>query len=328
MKENSDIQKTNQVVKNHLLMNHSAKLPTLHYRGNEQKKMTLHLFLQIMGKIRLKSTPRKNHWWYVTQYVSTKGITTGPIPYNEGMDKFDITINVPRHQLEVSTSQGEFSSFPLRNGLTVADFYRQLFEMLEGFNISVSIVEKPFDLKIEKPFGGITEYHHYDKAYTNDFWRTLLWVDEVLKEFSGRFYGKTCPVHLYWHSMDLAVTRFSGNKAPAMAEGARVSDKDAYSHECISFGFWGGDENMPEPAFYSYTYPSPEGLDKEPLEPATARWIDNKGSPMAILTYNNLLKAVDPRAALLEFLESAYTAGAKKASWDIEKLQVPELENV
>jgi hypothetical protein len=290
--------------------------------------MTLHLFLQIMGKIRLKLTPRKNHWWYVTEYVSTKGITTDFIPYNEGMDTFDITINVHQHQLEVGTSKGEFASFSLLNGISVADFYKQLSEILNQFNITVSIVDKPYDLNIEQSFGKITEYHHYEEAYTQDFWRILLWVEGVFKEFSGRFYGKTCPVQLYWHSMDLAVTRFSGNQAPAMPAEARISDKDAYSHECISFGFWGGDENMPEPAFYSYTYPLPEGINQEPLKPSAAQWIDSKGSTMAILTYNNLLKAVDPRSALLEFLESAYTAGAKKANWDIKNLKVPELENI
>ena len=309
-------------------MNNSTQLSSLFYKGNEQKKMTLHLFLQIMGKIRLKSMPRKNHWWYVTEYVSTKGITTGPIPYNAGMDNFDITINVHQHQLEVSTSKGEFASFSLLHGISVADFYTQLSEILKRFNIVVSIVDKPYDLKIEQPFGEITAYHHYEEAYTKDFWRILLWVDGIFKEFSGRFYGKTCPVQLYWHSMDLAVTRFSGNRAPAMSEGARISDKDAYSHECISFGFWGGDENMPEPAFYSYTYPSPKGLDQEPLKPTTAEWVDSKGSPMAIITYNNLLKSADPRTSLLDFLESAYAAGAKKANWDIETLKVPELENI
>lgn len=309
-------------------MKHSAKLPSLLYKGNEQKKMTLHLFLQIIGKIRLKSTPRKNHWWYVTEYVTTKGITTGPIPYNEGMDNFDITLNVHQHQLEVSTSSGESASFSLLNGISVADFYKRLSEILKGFNISVSIVDKPFDLNIEQPFGEIIEYHHYDETYTKDLWRSLLWVDGIFKEFSGRFYGKTCPVHLYWHSMDLAVTRFSGNRAPAMAKEARMSDKDAYSHECISFGFWAGDENMPEPAFYSYTYPSPEGLNKEPLNPSAAGWVDSNGSSMAILTYSNLLKTDDPHSALLNFMESAYIAGAKKANWDIEKLKVPELENI
>jgi hypothetical protein len=256
------------------------------------------------------------------------GITTGPIPYNEGFDNFDITLNVHQHQLEVHTSKGEFSSFSLLNELTVADFYQQLFDILRRFDISVSILDKPYDLKIDKSFGEITEYHHYDEAYTKDFWQILLWVDGVFKEFSGRFYGKTCPVHLYWHSFDLAVTRFSGNRAPAMPDGARLSDKDAYSHECISFGFWGGDENLPEPAFYSYTYPSPEGIDQEPLSPAEAKWIDSNGSPMAILTYDHLLKSNDPRSTLLDFLESAYAAGARKANWDIQKLKVPELQEI
>lgn len=309
-------------------MNSSVKLPLLAYTGNEQKKMTLHLFLQVIGKIRLKLTPRKNHWWYVTEYVSTQGITTGPIPYNDGLDSFDITVNVHQHQLEVRTSEGAFERFSLLNGITVADFYRQLSQILDRLGIRVSILDKPYDLHIEKPFGEITEYHHYEENYTTDLWRILLWVDGVFKEFSGRFYGKTCPVHLYWHSMDLAVTRFSGNLAPAMAEGARISDKDAYSHECISFGFWAGDEKMPEPAFYSYTYPSPAGLEKVPLSPPAAEWVDNNGSPMAIVTYHNLLKAADLRIALLDFLESAYIAGAGKARWAIEKLTVPKLQNI
>jgi len=309
-------------------MKESLKLPNLIYKGNEQKKLTLHLFFQIIGKIRLESTPRKNHWWYVTEYVSTKGITSGPIPFNEGMDNFDITINVHQHLLEVSTSKGESASFSLLGGISVADFYAQLSEILERFEIAVSILDKPFDLNIDKPFGQLVEYHHYDEAYTRDFWRVLLWIDGVFKAFSGRFYGKTCPVHLYWHSMDLAVTRFSGRRAPAREEGARLSDKDAYSHECISFGFWGGDENMPEPAFYSYTYPSPEGIDQEPLQPNASKWETGGGSPMAILTYGDLLKTEDPKTALLDFMESAYIAGAKRANWDIEALKVPELDKL
>ena len=309
-------------------MNHSIKLPTLAYKGNESKKMTLHLFFQILGKIRLKLTPRKNHWWYATEYVSTQGITTDAIPYDEGMNTFDMTINVHQHQLEVRTSKGEFASFSLLNGISVADFYQQLMEILQRFNIAVSIVDKPYDVTIDKPFGEITEYHHYEESYTQDFWRTLLWVDGVFKEFSGRFYGKTCPVHLYWHSMDLAITRFSGEQAPPMPAGARLSDKDAYSHECISFGFWAGDENVPEPAFYSYTYPSPEGIDQEPLRPSEALWGDSNGSPMALLTYHHLLQTADPRTALLDFLESAYTAGAKSVHWDIKKFAVPALENL
>ena len=309
-------------------MKQILNLPKLNYKGNEDKKMTLHLFLQVMGKIRLKMTPRKNHWWYVTQYVNTQGITTGSIPYNSGLDKFSITLNVIEHKLEVNTSKGEVESFPLHEGLTVADFYKKLTTIIQKLNISVSIIDVPYDLGIDKSFGEITEYHHYDKEYTQNLWRSLVWIDDVFTEFSGRFYGKTCPVHLYWHSMDLAVTRFSGNEAPPMAADARLSDKDAYTHECISFGFWAGDENVTEPAFYSYTYPSPEGLDQEKLSPSSAEWVNSNGSPMAILKYNSLLTEDDPRKALLDFMESAYQAGAKRANWDLEKLTVPALKNL
>jgi len=273
-------------------------------------------------------SPRKNHWWYVTEYVDTRGLTTGPIAYNSGLDTFSITLNIIKHTLEVSTSKGEHDSFSLHESLTVADFYKKLITILEEFYITVSILDVPFDLGIEKSFEKITEYHHYDKVYSRDLWRTLLWVDTILKEFSGRFYGKTCPIHLYWHSKDIAVTRFSGKEAPAMEDDARISDKDAYSHQCISFGFWAGDEKMPEPAFYSYTYPAPEGLDRETLHPASSLWIDNNGSPMALLKYSDLLAEEHPRKALLDFLESAYQAGAKRARWDIEKLKVPALDTL
>lgn len=306
----------------------SEKLPHLLYKGNEQKKMTLHLFLQVMGKVRLKLTPRKNHWWYVTEYVSTRGLTTGSIPYNFGRDKFEITLNVIQHQLEVVTSRGEFNSFTLNSGLTVAEFYQRLMTILKEFNIPVSILDVPYDLGLSKPFGEITEYSHYDEDYTQDLWRVLLWVDDVFKEFSGRFYGKTCPVHLYWHSMDLAVTRFSGREAPPMPKEARISDKDAYTHECISFGFWAGDDNMQEPAFYSYTYPAPDGLADEPLKPSSAAWVEANGSPMAILKYADLVDTAKPRAELLAFMESAYQAGAKRTQWDIDKLEVPALSEL
>lgn len=165
----------------------------------------------------------------------------------------------------------------------------------------------------------------YILTFVKPFWQTMVWVDGVFKEFIGRFYGKTCPVHLYWHSMDLAVTRFSGKKAPPMDDEARISDKDAYTHECISFGFWAGDENMPEPAFYSYTSPAPDGIENKPLKPKNAAWIDSNGSPMAILRYNELKQMPNLREALLNFMETAYQAGASLAAWEIEKLKVPDL---
>ncbi|WP_339702331.1 DUF5996 family protein [uncultured Marixanthomonas sp.] len=306
-------------------MKTGTRLQQLPYTGNEKSKLTLHLFLQIIGKIRLSLSHRKNHWWYITEYVDTKGFTTGPIFYDSGESTFTITLNILSHKLEVDTSEGESAQFDLHEGLTVADFYKKLRGILSDFTISVNLLEKPYDLGIEESFSEITAYHHYNQDYITKLWKTFQWVDGVFKEFSGRFYGKTCPVHVYWHSMDIAVTRFSGKKAPPMLKEARISDKDAYTHDCISFGFWAGDDNMKEPAFYSYTYPAPEGIDKKPLQPDNAFWMDANGSPMAILKYNDLLTKENPRETLLAFMESAYRAGASLANWDIDELEVPSL---
>lgn len=261
-------------------------------------------------------------------YVSEKGFTTGSIPLEDGFESFSITFNLIKNKLEIAVSDGRIEFFELKNGLSVAAFYAEIQDLLKKLEIPATIHPKPFDQNIDKPFSELSGIQNYDQDYSRNFWKIFLWVDSVFKEFSGRFYGKTCPVHLYWHSMDLAVTRFSGEEAPKMPAEARLSDKDAYSHECISFGFWAGDENMQEPAFYSYTYPSPENLSEEKLEPSDAKWIMNNGSPMAILTYAELRHSSDPRKVLLEFLESAYRAGAKLANWDIEKLQVPDLKNL
>jgi hypothetical protein len=306
----------------------NTSLPDLKYVGFEKEKRTLHLFLQIVGKIRLKLTPRKNHWWYVTHYITEKGFSTGPIPYNNGFNSFSIVFNVIKHQLEIQTSEGNFKTLKLKNGLSVADFYTQVFTILNELDIWVKIVDKPYDLGIEKEFSSISEYHHYDESYIEKLWKALLWTDSVFKEFSGRFYGKTSPVHLYWHSMDLAVTRFSGKKGPKMPAEARISDKDAYSHECISFGFWPGDDKVQEPAFYSYTFPKPENIENEKLRPDSASWEMSNGSPMAILTYANLLEEENPRQALLDFMEIAYQAGAELASWPIEDLNVQDLKDL
>ncbi|MCB7481981.1 DUF5996 family protein [Christiangramia sediminis] len=308
-------------------MQSTNDLPELKYLGNEKKKLTLHLFFQILGKIRMCFTPRKNHWWYITLYVYEKGFTTGSIPINEGFDSFSLNLNILQNKLEITKSTGECKALELYKGLAVATFYNNLINLLEDLEIQVTINSKPYDLNIDKKFSEITDIHHYDMEYSNTFWRAFLWVDSVFKEFSGRFYGKTCPVHLYWHSMDLTVTRFSGKKAPAMPE-ARISDKDAYSHECISFGFWAGDENVKEPAFYSYTFPAPKDLEKKAIKPKQANWVMNNNSPMAVLTYADLSKEKSPRNVLLEFLESTYQAGSELAGWDVKELNVPPLKDL
>ncbi|TVR77740.1 MAG: hypothetical protein EA412_10305 [Chitinophagaceae bacterium] len=306
-------------------MQNNIKLPKLSYKGFEKSKLTLHLFFQIIGKTRLSYSHRKNHWWYVTLYADSRGFTTGPVFTEDGLNTFTISLNIHTHQIEIFKSTGENMFIELTEGMTIADFYNQYKAFLNQLDIQFDIHDKPYDMPVTKKFSEITEYKHYNKEYSKDLWKAFLWIDGVFKEFSGRFYGKTCPVHLYWHSMDLAVTRFSGKEAPKMPESARLSDKDAYSHECISFGFWAGDDNMQEPAFYSYTYPSPEGIEKQNLLPEKAEWIDSNGSPMAILRYSDLLKSSNPRVDLLDFLESAYQAGASLADWPVKKLTVPPL---
>lgn len=309
-------------------MNNKIRLPELQLIQWQESKMALHLILQIIGKVRLKMTPRKNHWWFITEYISTRGFTTSSIPYHDGLNIFEITLNVHQCQIEIITSLNEQKIIPLSDGLNIAGFYKQFIKSLEELNIHPNIHDRPFDLGISKKFSEIDEYHHYDQEYIKRFWKILLWVDGVFNEFSGRFYGKTCPVHLYWHHMDLAVTRFSGRKAPPLDPAARISDKDAYSHELISFGFWAGDDVVKEPAFYAYTYPSPFGIEKKILKPAEASWVDSNGSPMALYRYHDLINEKDPRASLLDFLESSYLAGATLAGWNIDELQIVSLEKL
>ncbi len=265
-------------------------LPKLLYEGKEKQKLTLHLFFQIMGKIRMSHSPRKNHWWYITLYIDTKGFTTGPIPYGENFETFTLLLDLQRHRLEIFTSGGEEASIELSEEVSVSVFYLQLKAILKRFGIASKIVNKPFDLNIDKGFDELTDFKNYDREYVERYWKVMLWASNIFKTFSGRFYGKTCPVQLYWHSMDLAVTRFSGKRAPKMPSEARISDKEAYSHECISFGFWAGDPNIPEPAFYSYTFPAPEGIEKTKLGVEQAKWVESNGNWLAILPYSHLVK--------------------------------------
>jgi Family of unknown function (DUF5996) len=288
--------------------------PPLPLEEWEDTKNTLHRFIQIVGKIRLASAPHANHWWHVTMYVTTRGLTTSPMPY--GNTTFAIDFDFIDHRLVISTSSGAIESFALE-GLSVARFYEQVFSKLSRLGIDVAIVANPYDLAPAEAFTTDTTHASYDKEYANRYWRILTQVDMTFKEFSGRFTGKTSPVHLFWHSFDLAVTRFSGRRAPER-EGADRATREAYSHEVISFGFWPGDENVRVPAFYSYTAPEPVDLADQPLQPEEAFWADAGGSSTAMLMYDDLRKEDSPNIALLDFLESAYRAGARTAGWDEE----------
>ena len=284
-------------------------------------KNTLHLYLQIVGKIRLALFPRMNHWWHVTFYVSTRGLSTRPIPYGGG--NFEIEFDFLEHKLRISTSDGERREFALEDGLTVAEFYGKVFENLKSLGIETKIWAVPYEAPSKTPFAKDTENRSYDKKYVERFYRILVGVNDIFEEFRARFAGKSTPVHIFWHSFDLALTRFSGKEAAVRAE-AGVVEREAYSHEVISFGFWAGDDNVPAPAFYSYTAPEPNGLTDEPLRPAKAFWDTTKGA-MAILMYDDARDTEDPRETILEFLESAYRAGAKRAGWETEKFELNPL---
>ena len=286
--------------------------PALPFDEWENTKETLHRYAQIVGKVRLGCCAPLNHWWNVTLYVSARGLSTGPNPYGEMT--FGVDFDFVAHELKVSTSEGGTFSFALEDGLSVADFYKKLFSGLETLGIGLSINTIPFDIGGE-PLDKDRRHASYDKGYVGRYWRILGQVDQVLKEFSGRFNGKQSPVQLFWHSFDLAVTRFSGRRAPER-EGADRVTREAYSHEVISFGFWPGDRNVRAPAFYSYTAPEPEGLTDQPLRPEVAFWAPEGGT--TLLMYDDLRRMDSPKPALLDFLESAYLAGAKTAGWDVE----------
>jgi len=292
--------------------------PPLPIEEWEDTKNTLHLFFQIVGKIRLTLFPKMNHWWHVTLYLSPTGMTTRPIPYKTMI--FEIEFDFIAHVLRIQTSNREEKSFSLQ-GLSVSDFYKKLIDDLKDLGIEVDIKDSPYDVPFSKvPFASDEDHASYDKEYVNRYWRILVQVNSIFEEFRAKFIGKSTPVHLYWHHADLAVTRFSGNKAPAM-EGGTNADKEAYSHEVISFGFWAGDENVRAPAFYSYTYPEPKGLVEEPLAPEKAMWNTDNGA-MAVLMYDDLRNYESPRQALLDYLESAYLAGAKRANWDLDEFDL------
>jgi hypothetical protein len=291
-------------------------LPPLPLKGWEDTKETLHRYCQIAGKVRMEYSPYRNHWWHVTLYVTTRGLTTGPIPY--GRTTFDISFDLLENRLAVTTGEGAFS-FAL-DDLPVAEFYRRLFEGLRSLEIDASINPVPFRLDDEHTLDANTYHCTCDEGYVRRYHHVLAWVDQVFKEFAGRFNGKTSPVQLYWHSFDLAVTRFSGRRAP-VRPGADLVTREAYSHEVISCGFWPGDPSFREPAFYSYTAPEPENLTQQPLHPPPASWQEGG---TALLTYEEVRSSSSPRETLLEFLQSAYEAGAMTAGWDMEEFRASD----
>lgn len=286
-----------------------TELPELPLESWERTKETLHLWTQIVGKVKLASSPPRNHWWHVPLYVDIRGLTTRRL-HSPGGVTFQVDFDFVDHRLRVRRPDVE-ESFELVDGLSVAAFDRRFHEALHALGVDVAIRESPFGVPMTTPFPEDEEHASYDRAAVERFWRILDWTDWVFEEFSGWSCGKTSPVHLFWHSFDLAVTRFGGKRAPALP-GADPVTQEAYSHEVVSFGFWAGDQNVREPTYYSYTAPEPAGLRETTLRPEAAHW----GDGLALLPYEAVRTAADPRATLLAFLQSAYDAGAGLAGWD------------
>ncbi|MFA9479746.1 DUF5996 family protein [Phycisphaerales bacterium AB-hyl4] len=283
---------------------------------------TLHLWTQIVGKIRLAQAPMVNHWWQVPLYVTTRGLTTSPMPH--GRRLFQIDFDFLDHLLRIQTDDGQSRELALRS-CTVADFYHEIMAALHKLGLTVKVWPRP--VEIEDPIIPCDQDHQhrsYEPEQAQRFWRVLVQVDRVLQQFRSRFIGKCSPVHFFWGSFDMAVTRFSGHRAPPHPGGVpNLADwvvREAYSHECSSCGFWPGNGAIKAPAFYAYTYPEPEGFKDYPVQPKQAFYHPQMRE--FVLLYDDVRQAEQPEAMLLNFLQSTYEAAAEAAGWDRQALEV------
>ncbi len=296
--------------------------PSLPLDSWQDTRATLHMYTQIVGKVRLAFTPLVNHWWNVPLYVTASGLTTSRIPY--GDTAFELWFDFLRHQLCLETSTGLLKSLPLVPR-SVADFYREVMQMLNSAGIEVKIWHMPVEIPDPIPFDQDTVHAAYDPQAAEKFWRTLLSVDSVFNQFRSGFIGKSSPVHFFWGSFDLAVSRFSGRRAPERP-GADAMTREAYSHEVSSVGYWPGNAGVSDAAFYSYTVPEPQGFKQANVRPDAAAYNTQLGE--FLLPYEDVRKAESPSAALLDFCKSTYEAGATLGNWDREALERPHSEDV
>jgi len=273
------------------------------------------MWMQIVGKIRLRLTPHLNHWWEVPLYLTSRGLTTTPIPAGERT--FDATFDFIDHALIFQTSDGSTDAIPLRPQ-SVADFYHVVMATLRRLAVDVKIWTMPVEVPAPIRFEDDRQHGSYDAAYAHRFWRILLAVDGIFKEFRARFIGKASPVHFFWGSFDLAVTRFSGRRAP-VREGADLITREGYSHEVSSCGFWPGSGGLAGPAFYSYAAPEPHDFKDAQIRPVPAFYSTEFSN--FLLLYDDVRSAADPRTMVLEFLQSTYEAAATLGRWNRESLE-------
>jgi len=288
--------------------------PALRWSEWKHTYATLHMWTQIVGKVRLALSPRINHWWEVALYVSARGLTTSPIPYGTGI--FEVEFDFIVHKLKITTSWGKAKTMALEPR-SVADFYREFMGHLKSLGINVKIWTVPSEVPNSIPFDEDHIHAFYDPEYVGRFRRVLVTLDSVFKEFRAGFIGKDSPVHFFWGSFDFCVTRFSGRRAPERP-GADSITREAYSHEVISAGFWPGSAEM-DAAFYAYAAPEPVGFGDAPVRPADALYIAEKKE--FFLLYDTLRKFESPRNVLLEFMQSTYDAGATLGKWGRQNLE-------
>lgn len=287
--------------------------PALPLAEWEDTYHTLHMWTQIVGKVRLRLTPIVNHWWNVALYATARGLTTSPIPYKGRA--FEIQFNFLDHRLEVQTSEGHQRVFPL-SPKSVAAFYRELMSTLRSLGIEVQINTKPQEVADTTPLDQDETHKSYDPEYVARWWRILLSTDIVFHDFRARFIGKTSPVHFFWGSFDFCVTRFSGRRAPPRKG---IITSEAYSHECSSVGWWPGGGDVRGPAFYAYSAPEPTGYGAHPARPGAAFYEDKLHE--FLLMYDDVRSAKSVPVEILEFAQSAYETGANLAGWDRAALE-------
>jgi hypothetical protein len=294
--------------------------PELDPNAWQETRETLHLWTQVVGKIRLKLTPWLNHGWHVPLYVTARGLSTSTIP--AGARSFEIEFDFLEHALDIRVNDGGLRRISLEP-MSVAEFYRRVMKSLAELGIAVAINERPCEIPGAIPFSRDLTHAAYDPTYAHRFWRVLVQVDRVFKQFRTAFIGKSSPVHFFWGSFDLAVTRFSGRRAPAF--GTKMPGvslqvmQEAYSHEVSSAGFWPGGNGVDHAAFYSYCYPVGADFRGSPVRPASASFNETLGE--FLLPYDAVRTAPDPDAELLAFLQSTYEAAANSGGWDRAALE-------
>ncbi len=293
----------------------SEELPALPFDSWKDTQSTLHMWAQIVGKVRLKLCPLVNHWWNVPFYVTARGMTTSAMPYQQRA--IEVHFDFIDHRLSIESSDGRVVTMPLAPQ-SVAEFYKRFMAALGELGVNVHIWTVPSELPNPIPFEQDYAHASYDAEAAHKFWRVVVWVDEIFKEFRGRFQGKASPVHFFWGSFDLAVTRFSGRTAPERP-GADSITREAYSHEVSSAGFWPGGGDIKGPAFYSYAAPEPSGFAEGRVLPQAAFYRPQMKE--FLLMYDDVRAAASPKAALMEFLQSTYNAAADLGKWDRKSLE-------